>query len=97
VLASAVIVMTAARLRAGPATARMSAVVMAIVGAQFILGIINVWLLAPIWMQLVHLFFADALWVALVLLAAAALGQDAETVTPATLGAQASRPQMVMQ
>jgi cytochrome c oxidase assembly protein subunit 15/protoheme IX farnesyltransferase len=93
VLASAVIVMAAARLRTGPATARMSAVVLAIVGAQFILGIVNVWLLAPIWMQLIHLFLADALWVALILLAAAALGQDAETVTPATLGARASRPQ----
>ncbi|MGQ9897995.1 MAG: COX15/CtaA family protein [Acidobacteriota bacterium] len=85
ILASAVIVMAAARLRASPATGQLSTTVIAIVGMQFVLGIVNVWLLAPIWMQLVHLFFADALWVALVLLAATALGQDAEAVTPAAL------------
>lgn len=85
VLASVIIVLAAARLRTAPATARLAAVVMAIVGAQFVLGLVNVWLLAPIWMQLIHLFFADALWVALVLLAARALGQDAEAVTPAAL------------
>jgi heme A synthase len=40
-------------------------------------GALNVFLLAPIWMQLVHLFLADALWIALVLLAASALSTGA--------------------
>jgi hypothetical protein len=33
-------------------------------------------LLAPIWMQLVHLLVADALWIACVLLSARVLGSD---------------------
>jgi heme A synthase len=37
------------------------------------LGLLNVVLLAPVWMQITHLLLADALWIALVLLAARAL------------------------
>jgi hypothetical protein len=33
-------------------------------------GAINVLLLAPVWMQITHLFIADPLWIALVLLTA---------------------------
>lgn len=36
--------------------------------AQFGVGLLNVTLLAPVWMQMVHLLLADATWVALVLL-----------------------------
>lgn len=35
---------------------------------QLVAGAVNVLLLAPVWMQIVHLLLADALWVALVLL-----------------------------
>lgn len=45
---------------------------------QMVLGLVNLWLLAPVWMQLVHLFFADVLWVVLVLLVV-------ETAAPSTL------------
>src|SRR5690606_25365317 len=31
--------------------------------AQIALGVINVALLAPVWMQMVHLLVADALWI----------------------------------
>lgn len=41
--------------------------------AQLAGGVVNLLLLAPTWMQLVHLLMADALWIALVLLAAATL------------------------
>jgi len=41
---------------------------MGAIGAQISLGILNVALLAPVWIQLVHLFLADALWFTLVLL-----------------------------
>jgi heme a synthase len=37
---------------------------------QLVVGAVNVLLLAPVWMQLVHLLLADTLWIALVLLAA---------------------------
>ncbi|MFH1104004.1 MAG: COX15/CtaA family protein [Actinomycetota bacterium] len=36
-------------------------------------GMINVGLLAPVWMQLVHLFLADAVWISFVVVGAAAL------------------------
>lgn len=42
-------------------------------GVQAALGALNVLLLAPVWLQIVHLLVADLLWIALVLLAAAAL------------------------
>lgn len=41
-----------------------------LVVAQLAAGTLNVGLLAPIWLQLVHLLLADLLWIALVLLAA---------------------------
>ena len=43
--------------------------------AQLLLGALNVALQAPIWLQLVHLLNADLIWMAFVLLTAAALGQ----------------------
>ncbi|MCB9600665.1 MAG: COX15/CtaA family protein [Sandaracinus sp.] len=42
----------------------------ALVGVQVGLGFLNVALLAPVWLQLVHLAVADAVWIALLLLAA---------------------------
>ncbi|MFL5801035.1 MAG: COX15/CtaA family protein [Roseiflexaceae bacterium] len=44
---------------------------------QLLLGALNVALLAPVWMQLIHLLAADGLWILLVLLAASVLGQPA--------------------
>lgn len=41
-----------------------------LLASQFILGIADVLLLAPVWLQLLHLFGADLYWVSLVLLAA---------------------------
>ena len=57
---------------------------------QVALGIADVMLLAPIWMQLAHLVVADAVWIALVLTAAAALA-DPERVAP-ELGAPHGPP-----
>jgi heme A synthase len=42
---------------------------------QLSLGVINVLLLAPVWMQLVHLFVSDQVWIGLVLLSGAVLSQ----------------------
>ena len=44
---------------------------------QILLGGINVYLQAPVWMQLVHLFFADIAWMLLVLLGAVLLASPA--------------------
>ena len=42
--------------------------------AQLTAGVLNLVLLAPAWLQIVHLLLADLLWIALVLLCAARLG-----------------------
>jgi cytochrome c oxidase assembly protein subunit 15 len=42
--------------------------------SQLALGLINVLLLAPTWMQLVHLLVADVVWICLVMMLAHALG-----------------------
>jgi heme A synthase len=47
--------------------------VVAIVGVQILIGFLNVVLLTPTWMTLIHLLLADALWIAWVWLAAAVL------------------------
>ncbi len=41
---------------------------------QLAAGLINVLLLAPVWMQLTHLFLADLLWILLVLITISSLG-----------------------
>jgi heme A synthase len=39
-------------------------------------GVLNVYLQAPIWMQLVHLLLANLTWILLILLSAATLVQS---------------------
>jgi heme A synthase len=43
---------------------------------QWLAGVTNVALLAPVWMQLLHLFLADLVWIVLVLLAATVLAHS---------------------
>jgi cytochrome c oxidase assembly protein subunit 15 len=49
---------------------RLSASVLLLLVVQFVLGVLDVALLAPVWLQVVHLLGADVLWVALVVLTA---------------------------
>lgn len=53
-------------------TRRLSYFILALLLLEYALGAANVALLAPVWMQVVHLLAADLLWVALVVLAARA-------------------------
>jgi len=50
-----------------------------LVGLMLLTGVVNVSLGVPVWMQLVHLALADALWVAYVLASAGALQVSAAT------------------
>jgi cytochrome c oxidase assembly protein subunit 15 len=50
--------------------ARDTTVVVSLLALQFFLGVADVILLAPTWMQIVHLLGADLYWIVLVLLAA---------------------------
>jgi heme A synthase len=47
--------------------------------AQWVLGALDVLLLAPYWIQLIHLFLADLLWIAAVLLSANLLSEHANS------------------
>lgn len=52
-------------------TRNAAQLVSALLVSQFVLGVADVLLLAPAWMQILHLLGADLFWVALVMLAAA--------------------------
>jgi heme A synthase len=49
---------------------RAAAILAALFVIQLIAGLVNLVLLAPVWMQIVHLLLADLVWITLVLLAA---------------------------
>jgi heme A synthase len=55
---------------------RIVSYMFALVTLQVIAGFVNVALLAPIWMQLVHLLLADSLWIVLVVLAGTVLSSS---------------------
>jgi len=65
---------------------REARLVMSLAAVQIAAGFLNVLLLAPVWMQLVHLLIADAVWISYVLFAAALLGSP----SAATRSAQAA-------
>lgn len=51
---------------------------------QLLVGMLNLWLMAPVWLQMFHLLVADLVWITLVVLATEALGlwQPAHGVLP---------------
>jgi cytochrome c oxidase assembly protein subunit 15 len=57
----------AARTTRDAGVRRAAVALVALVGIQLAAGIVNLLLLAPVWMQIVHLVLADLLWIALVL------------------------------
>lgn len=65
------------RQRPTPAVRHFSAWTGGLVFVQLLAGAVNVLLLAPVWLQLVHLLLADLLWIAAVLLGANALAAPA--------------------
>lgn len=62
-----------------PAAKRAAAVLAAFVALQFFLGLLNVLLLTPVWVQVLHLLNADLVWITLVLLADLVLSRQ---ITP---------------
>ena len=56
----------------------LSALVLVLLAAQYVLGVLDVVLLAPVWLQITHLLGADALWAALVVLTARVMIQPRE-------------------
>ncbi|HJR08022.1 MAG TPA: COX15/CtaA family protein [Pyrinomonadaceae bacterium] len=69
-------------LRPGQRTKKLTNILTALFLVQLGAGILNLSLLAPVWLQLTHLLLADLFWIALVLTSASALAQtDAATET----------------
>jgi cytochrome c oxidase assembly protein subunit 15 len=58
---------------------RLAGLVLGLLGFQFALGLADVLLLAPVWMQILHLLGADLYWVSLVMLAAAVVWPNYNT------------------
>lgn len=54
-------------------TRRLASAVIAVFFVQLGAGTLNLLLLAPVWMQLVHLLLADVVWIATILLAASTM------------------------
>lgn len=68
-----------------------SRVVVTVVGVQIAIGFLNVVLLTPTWMTLIHLFLADVLWVAWVWLTASSLQPASAETPPVTPGESVAR------
>jgi heme A synthase len=62
----------------GSTTARLSVILRAFIVVQWLAGALNIFLLAPTFMQLLHLFIADVLWITLVLYSASLLSAEAQ-------------------
>ncbi len=60
--------------RVNPLIQRLCAALFGLFVAQLLAGLINLLLLAPVWMQIIHLLLADLVWITLTLLALANFG-----------------------
>lgn len=100
-VAAVAVVLGARRIAAGSGRTaeRIAAAVTSLTFTQVVLGMLNVFLLAPVWMQLLHLLTADLVWVALILLGASvlarpdagiAIGTAAASRQPASVVSRAS-------
>jgi cytochrome c oxidase assembly protein subunit 15 len=67
--ASAMVGLACALFLAKKVQGRLSQIVVGLLAAQIVLGVADVLLLAPTWMQIVHLLGADLYWIALTALA----------------------------
>lgn len=93
VLTATLIVATTGIMRArrpGRAVGILTRTAAALAIAQVTVGCLDVVALAPLWLQLIHLVLADALWLALVLTAAAAMSE-----TPCRSARSSSAPREV--
>jgi len=75
----------ASLLRPAPGVRRNALWVAGLVVLQLVAGLVNLVLLAPVAMQLLHLLLADLLWLAAVLLGVRALAEDAPRLVAATV------------
>lgn len=72
--------------RPEPSVRRAASWVVGLYAAELFVGLLNVWWLAPVSLQLVHLLLADLIWIALVLLVLFSVGEGTEE-SPTTAAA----------
>ncbi len=65
-----------------PVTRKLFRIFVGLYVGQLFLGAVNVVLLAPVWMQLIHLFVSELLLIVMVLYLATTFGQPSEKETP---------------
>jgi heme A synthase len=65
----------------GRMASRLTRLLTVLILMQGAAGLVNLALLAPVWMQLVHLFLADSVWITLVFLAASLFPRQAPEKT----------------
>jgi cytochrome c oxidase assembly protein subunit 15 len=78
IVAAAFVLWLVGQARQGGA-GRLAVAVIGLLAFQFVLGLADVLLLAPVWMQILHLLGADLYWIALVTLAAVVVWPKADT------------------
>jgi heme A synthase len=61
--------------RPAPLVRRWARIAQLLLATQMAAGFLNLFLLAPLWMQIVHLFLADSVWIALLLVSFNALAE----------------------
>lgn len=61
-------------------TLQLATATIVLIGLQIVVGFINVWLLAPAWLQIVHLLLSDLIWIGFLLLLAVSLTTDRVSV-----------------
>jgi protoheme IX farnesyltransferase len=66
---------------------KLSRLLAIVIVVQLAAGFVNVLLLAPVWMQIVHLLLADLVWLSLVLLSASVAAVPVPKFEPAAQGA----------
>ncbi len=81
--ASAMIALACALWLAIQTRSRLGAIVLLLIGVQILLGVADVLLLAPTWMQILHLLGADLYWIALVTACATVLAPQRPALTTA--------------
>jgi heme A synthase len=60
----------------GQTSRRVSLILGGLILIQWAAGVSNILLLAPVWMQLLHLFIADSVWISYILLGASLLSES---------------------
>lgn len=65
------------QIRPVPLVRRWARITQLVIATQIAAGFINLILLAPLWMQIAHLFLADSVWIALLLVSVNALAEPA--------------------